>query len=165
MAAQNAATPFAVAPDDGEARWFLDTLTLIKSSGATTGGRLAVLETRAPAGPGSPLHVHHREAEFFYVLEGELTIWAGGDLITAPEGTFVYGPPDVPHTFAITSEQARFLLITQPSGFEQFIAAASTPATALTMPPAGSPAPDPTRLASLAAEYGMEILGPPGLPG
>lgn len=93
----------------------LNTLTLIKSTGATTGGRPAVAESRAPRGPAAPLHVHHREAEFFAVIEGELTVGVGGELIEAPEGSLVYGPPDVPHTFAITSDQARFLVLTQPA--------------------------------------------------
>jgi len=160
----HATAPFALRRDEGEARWFLTTLTLIKSTGATTGGRLAVAELRAPRGPASPLHVHHREAEFFYVIEGELTVWVGGELIEAPEGSLVYGPPDVPHTFAITSDQARFLVLTQPTGFEDFLREVSEPATALTLPPVGGPAPDPARLAAVAAEYGIEILGPPGLP-
>jgi quercetin dioxygenase-like cupin family protein len=160
----HATAPFALRRDEGEARWFLNHLTLIKSTSAATGGRLTVTESWAPRGPASPLHVHHREAEFFYVIEGELTVWVGGELIKAPEGSLVYGPPDVPHTFAITSDQARFLLLTQPTGFEDFLREVSTPATALTLPPTGGPVPDSARLAAVAAEYGIEILGPPGLP-
>ena len=160
----HATTPFALSRDEGEARWFLNTLTLIKSTGAGTGGRLAVAESRAARGPVSPLHVHHREAEFFYVIKGELAVWVGGELIKAPEGSLVYGPPGVPHTFAITSDQARFLVLTQPTDFENFLRDMSEPATALTLPPAGLPVPDPARLVAVAAEYGVEILGPPGLP-
>jgi mannose-6-phosphate isomerase-like protein (cupin superfamily) len=158
------APPFALRRDEGEARLFLGTLVLIKSTGATTGGRLAVVESWAPRGPASPLHVHHREAEFFYVIEGELAVWVGGELFEAPEGSLVYGPPAVPHTFAITSDQARFLVLTQPTGFEDFLRDMSEPATALSMPPTGGPVPAPERLAMVAARYGIEILGPPGLP-
>jgi quercetin dioxygenase-like cupin family protein len=159
-----AATPFALLPNEGEARWFLNTLALIKSTGAMTGGRLAVVEQRAPRGPASPMHVHHREGEFWYVIEGELTLWAGGELIEAPQGSLVYGPPDVPHTFAITSDEARFLLMTQPAGFEQFLEEVSVPATELVLPPESAAPTDPARLAAMAAEHGIEILGPPGLP-
>jgi quercetin dioxygenase-like cupin family protein len=161
----HATVPFALRRDEGEARWFLNALILIKSTGTATGGRLAVAEVRGPRGPASPLHVHHRDAEFWYVIDGELTVWVGGELIEAPEGSLVYGPPDVPHIFAVTSDQARFLVLNQPTGFEDFIRDGSEPATALALPPAGTPLPDPVRLAALAAEYGMEILGPPGLPG
>ena len=158
------ATPFSLRRDEGEARWFRNSLVLIKSTGAGTEGRLTVVEAQAPRGPASPLHVHHREAEFFYVIEGELTVWVGGELFGAPEGSLVYGPPDVPHTFAVTSAQARFLVWIQPTGFEDFIRDTSKPATALTMPPTGGSVPDLARLAMVAARYGIEILGPPGLP-
>ncbi|MHA6795732.1 quercetin 2,3-dioxygenase [Pseudonocardia bannensis] len=164
MAVDTAGTPFALLPDEGEARWFLNSFIRIKSTGATTGGRLAVVEQRGPRGPASPLHVHHREAEFFYVIEGELTVWAGGELLRAPQGSLVYGPPEVPHTFAITSDEARFLVMTQPAGFEQFLEEASVPARELTLPPDGTAPADPARLAAMAAEHGIEILGPPGLP-
>jgi mannose-6-phosphate isomerase-like protein (cupin superfamily) len=164
MVADTAGTPFALLPDEGEARWFLNTLMLIKSTGATTGGRLTVVELRGPRGPASPLHVHHREAEFWYVIEGELAVWAGGELLRAPQGSLVYGPPRVPHTFAITSDEARFLGMIQPTGFEQFLEEASVPATELTLPPDGAAPADPARLAAVAAKYGMETLGPPGLP-
>jgi quercetin dioxygenase-like cupin family protein len=160
----HATAPFVVRRDGGEARWFLNTLSLIKSTDASTGGRLAVIETWAPRGPASPLHVHHREAEFLYVIEGELTVWVGGELIEAPEGSLVYGPPEVPHTFAVSSDQARFLVLAQPTGFESFLRDGSEPATALSLPPVGAPALDPARLAVVAAEHGIEILGPPGLP-
>jgi quercetin dioxygenase-like cupin family protein len=155
---------FALLPEEGEARWWGDSLMLIKSTGVTTGGRLTVVELRGLRGPASPLHVHHREAEFFYVIEGELTVWVGGELFRAPEGSLVYGPPGVPHTFAITSDDARYLGMIQPTGFEQFLEEASVPATELTLPPDGAAPADPARLAAVAAEYGIEILGPPGLP-
>ncbi len=155
---------FSSAPGGGEALWFLGQLLTVKASGARTSGRMALVEGRASQGPASPLHVHRREAEWWYVLEGELVVWAAGEVIEAPAGSFVYGPPDVPHTFSVVSADARFLLGTQPAGFESFLRACSEPAGAATLPPASASTPDPARLADLAAEYGIEILGPPGIP-
>lgn len=149
---------------EGEALWFLGQLATVKASGDATGSGLAVMELKARQGPASPLHVHRREAEWWYVLEGELELWADGTRISAPEGSFVYGPPDVPHTFAVTSDTARFLLGTQPAGFEAFVRACSQPAGSPDLPPPDAFAPDPARLVELAAEHGIEILGPPGLP-
>jgi quercetin dioxygenase-like cupin family protein len=156
--------PIALERDEGEALWFLGVLATIKSSAQTTDGRVAVIEHLASAGAGSPLHVHHREDEWFYVIEGELTFWVGGEVINAPTGSFVYGPRDIPHTFQVTSEQARFLLVTEPAGFEDFIRATGEPAQARTIPPAPSVPPDPARMTAVAGEYGIEILGPPGIP-
>ena len=154
----------------GQARaklcWFLGVLATDQAFGRdTTDGRVAVIEHLAPQGAGSPLHVHRREDEWFYVTEGELTFWVGGQLIQAPAGSFVYGPRDIPHTFEVTSDQARFLLVTEPAGFEDFMRAMGQPAAALTVPPPAAPPADIAPLIAAAAGYGIEILGPPGIPG
>jgi mannose-6-phosphate isomerase-like protein (cupin superfamily) len=79
--------------------WVFGSLAIIKASAETTNGRVAIIESLAPQGAGSPLHVHHRVDEWFYVIEGKLTFWVGGRIIEAPAGSFVYGPRDIPHTF------------------------------------------------------------------
>jgi quercetin dioxygenase-like cupin family protein len=157
-------TPIALQAGEGEALWAFGTLATIKASSETTDGRVAVIEHLAPEGAGSPLHVHRREDEWFYVIEGALTLWVGGDVIEAPAGAFVYGPLDVPHTFVVTSPQARFLLVAEPAGFESFMRAVSQPAPSLTIPPHAEPPADLSPLVATAAEYGIEILGPPGIP-
>jgi quercetin dioxygenase-like cupin family protein len=156
--------PIALQPGGGEARWFLGSLVTIKSSAATTGGTVTVTENLSTRGLGSPLHVHRDEDEWFFVMEGELTFWVGGEVIDAPAGSFVYGPRGIPHTFVVSSEQARFLLVTEPGGFEGFVRALSVPAEALTLPPASVQPPAPEVMMATAAEYGLEILGPPGIP-
>ena len=160
----NDTAPIALQPGQGEALWFLGFLVSIKASSQTTAGAVAVIEHLGPRGSGSPLHVHSREDEWFYVTEGELTFWVGGQVINAPAGSFVYGPRGIPHTFTVISEQARFLLVTEPAGFEEFLRALAEPAARLEIPPAPSAPPDMTAVAKLAAEHGIEILGPPGIP-
>ena len=99
------------------------------------------------------------------MLEGELTIWVDGQVIRAPAGSFVFGPRDMPHTFTVSApEGARFLLVTEPAGFESLMRSSAEPARALTLPPPPSSPPDVERLGALAAEYGIDILGPPGIP-
>jgi len=103
--------------------------------------------------------------EWFYVIEGELEFWVAGQTIAAPAGSFVYGPRGMPHTFIVTSTQARFLLVAEPAGFENFMRTLAEPAQARSLPPAGlGQPPDPARMVAIAAEYGIEILGPPGIP-
>ena len=97
------------------------------ASGEATAGRVAVTENWAPRGYGSPLHVHHREDEWFYVLSGELTFWIDGETKVAREGSFVYRPRDVPHTFIVSSDEARFLLVVEPAGFETSCSGSPTP--------------------------------------
>jgi hypothetical protein len=60
------------------------------------------------------------ECKGFYVIDGALTIWAGGKAIDASAGSFVYGPPDVPHTFVVRSPTARFLFIKVVNGPKNF---------------------------------------------
>ena len=118
----------------------------------------------APRGSGSPLHVHHNEDEWFYVLEGELSVWVDGDTHVAPAGSFVLGPRDIPHTFIVRSEMARFLLVTEPGDFAGFVRALAEPAPGPEIPPGPPTPPDMQLVMKTAAEYGLEILGPPGIP-
>ena len=163
-ASQGAVAPIAQGPGDGEHLWFFGGLTTIKADGSDTGDRVLVTEQLVPRGGGSPLHVHHNEDEWFYVLEGELTIWVGGETVVAGAGAFVFGPRDVPHTFAVSSDEARFLLVTEPAGFEGFIRALAVAATSPEIPPAPTAPPDMEPVLKAAAEHGLEILGPPGIP-
>src|SRR3954467_13995867 len=106
--------PIVAGPGEGEALWFMDFLATVKSTAEGTGGAVAVIEHLARRGAGSPLHVHSREDEWFYVLEGELTFWVGGEVSVAPAGSFLFGPKGIPHTFIVSSAQARFLLVAEP---------------------------------------------------
>jgi quercetin dioxygenase-like cupin family protein len=156
--------PIALGRDDGEALWAFGAVALIKASAETTGGRVMVVEQRAERGVGSPLHLHHREDEWFYVLEGEVTFWVGGEVIVAAAGGFVYGPREIAHTFLVTSDEARFLLVTEPGDFSGFLRTAGEPAPSLGYPPPPDGPPDMEALMALAASYGIDILGPPGIP-
>jgi quercetin dioxygenase-like cupin family protein len=165
LAVQTAgAAPIAVQSGEGEALWVLGSLVTVKASNQTTAGRVMVLEALAPRGTGSPLHVHRNEDEWFYVIEGEVTFWVDGEIVVGTPGTFVYGPRDHPHTFIVTSDEARFLLVTEPGAFSGFLRAVAEPAAERVIPPPATEPPDMAALAAAAAQYGIEILGPPGIP-
>lgn len=148
-----------------ETVWFLDTLTIIRASADTTAGRLDLLEQTAPSGHAPPPHKHQREDEWFYVIDGELTFWLDGDRSVSGPGSLAFLPKGIPHGFAVTSsDPARFLIGTSPSGFDSFVRAVGTRAESATLPPADQPMPSPDELGRIAAEHGIELLGPPGLP-
>ena len=163
-ASQDTLAPIAHRPGEEEQLWFFGGLTTIKADAAETGGRVMVTEHLAPRGSGSPLHVHHNEDEWFYVIEGELTIWVAGKTVVAGPGAFAYGPRDIPHTFVVSSERARFLLVAEPAGLEGFIRALAVPAAAPEIPPAPTAPPDMEPGLRAAADHGREMLGPPGIP-
>ena len=90
----------------------------LKASQGSTSGALSVFETSIEAGP--PLHVHDREDEGFYVLDGALSIRCGGDAFDAAAGSFVFLPRGRPHRFSAKGQPARVLLIVVPGGIEDY---------------------------------------------
>lgn len=150
---------YALAAEEGEAIWFAGALMVFKAAGDQTEGRFALLDQRVPGDYAVPRHVHHDEDEAWYMLDGEATFYCGDERFTAGTGTWVFLPKGVPHAFRIGPAGARLLTFVAPAGFAEFVRAAGEPAPTLTVPP---PAPlDVERLAALATQYGIEILGPP----
>ena len=142
--------------------WFVDNLVYVHVEGEQSGGAFSLHETWGARGNMPPLHVHHRDDETFYLLDGELRLFLGDREIVLAPGRATLAPRGVPHTFRVESDGARWLVINSPAGFEQFVRAASEPAPRAELPPAGGHR-DPAELAKAAADQGVEILGPPGM--
>jgi quercetin dioxygenase-like cupin family protein len=144
-----------------DAIWFIDNIGWIRVSGDETEGRLAVVELAGRRGHMPPLHIHHSEDEVFVVLDGEITLYAGGDTRTMSAGESALGPRGVPHTFRVESERARWLAVCTPSGFDRFVTEVGVPADDPVFPE--TPVmPDPAAFETICRTYGIEILGPPG---
>jgi mannose-6-phosphate isomerase-like protein (cupin superfamily) len=143
--------------------WFLDTLVRVHARGEQTAGRFGLVECVAPPGHQPPPHVHHREDEGFYVLEGELTVHTADEVVPLGPGAFLNAPGGVPHTISVTSDApARWLVVSSPAGFEAFVTEYGEPAAADELPVLDGP-PDVERLVAVAGRHGIEILGPPGM--
>ena len=159
-----ASRAFAQEPGEGEAWWWVGMLATIKATKEQTGGLYSLVEVLAPDGYGSVLHVHHQEDEGFWILEGELTFYVGDQTIKAHPGSFLFGPKDVPHAFTVDKGPARLLFLLSPAGFEDLVRDMGEAARSLTVPPQPEAPPDEAemeRMATIAARYGNEILGPP----
>ncbi|MGO8870155.1 MAG: quercetin 2,3-dioxygenase [Acidimicrobiales bacterium] len=156
---------YVLGAGQGESLWFADSLLSYKVTGDQTQGQLAVAEVRAPRGSGSPSHRHRNEDEAWYVLDGDLTFWLGDDSRTATTGDFVFGPRGEQHRFRVDSEEAHFLILVTPAGFEDFTRACGWPATARTLPPPDLPLHQPPdlplhqeeELVAAAERHGLEI--------
>ena len=98
--------------------WYNGSLMTFLVRGEDTEGQFALIEAVNRKGNGPPRHIHHREDETFYVVEGEVTVSVGDRTINAKPGTLVFLPRGIPHTFTIESEQARMLVLVTPSGLE-----------------------------------------------
>lgn len=150
---------FAVAGNEGEARWWFSSLAVIKATAGDTGGRLTLIDVTEPPGAEAPLHVHYREDEAFWILAGSATIEVGDTSIEANAGDYVFGPHGVPHRYTVGDAGCRMLFIVTPGGFEELVIAMSVPAESRTLPPPIDEEPDWARIAAIAATYGCELLG------
>jgi mannose-6-phosphate isomerase-like protein (cupin superfamily) len=151
---------FVVRPDEGQSVWSLGGKFVIKLPGAETDSRFSMTEALAFRSTEPPKHVHHKEHEAWYILEGKLTFYVGDDVLEADAGCFVFGPQGVPHSFTVDVEPSRVLVFASPAGFEQFALDLGHPGTG-DIPPADLAMPAPEVLGPVAQRYGIEVVGPP----
>ncbi len=152
-------TPFLSSSPRGEALWTLNTRTTVLATADSTTGALGAWEQHLTGAGNTPLHVHQKEDEYFYVLEGRVLFEVAAERLAAGPGDFVFAPRGLPHRFSVESEMARILVMVTPGGFEAFFSRVGRPAAGSGLPPAEEP--DPQALGEAAASFGVQILGPP----
>jgi quercetin dioxygenase-like cupin family protein len=142
-----------------DAVWWQGSLMEIKARAEDTGGALGVLEgSFYYEGYGPPLHVHSREDEAMYVLEGQIRFRVGDDEFVAGPGSWVWQPRGVPQAFRVESDSARALVIFTPGGLEGMFEEGGVPAGESADPPQQEY--DLEAAAALAKRYGFEVVGP-----
>ena len=153
--------PLAVSSDEGEARWWFGTLAVIKTTAAETGGQMTIIDITNPPGWEAPLHVHHRDDEGFWILEGSATLEVGDSTIDVSAGDYAFGPRDIPHRYTAGDDGCRMLFIMVPGGMEEVVRATSEPAASRTLPPPPDEEPTGEEIEALKAivkEHGYELL-------
>lgn len=154
---------FVLGPDDGDAYFWLGSLTLTKVMGSDTAGGLDLVDHRVPAGYAPPTHVHRDADEVFYLIDGRLEVTCGDDSWQVGPGSVVFLPRGVPHGFTAGPDgPARTLLINTKAGFGEVVVELGTSATTLELPGPDVPLPDPARIASVSARYGIGPVPPAG---
>ncbi|MBI4560205.1 MAG: cupin domain-containing protein [Candidatus Hydrogenedentes bacterium] len=154
-------TAEAIPCGQGISRRVVTDLMTFKVTGKETNGQYALIEMMVPPEGGPPLHIHTREDEGFWILEGALEFQAGEQKFKAGPGTYIHSPRDLAHTYKnIGSQPARALVFIMPAGFEEFFLEIGEPATAAEVP-AAPPSPEYIEhLVKTAAKYGCRILLP-----
>jgi quercetin dioxygenase-like cupin family protein len=141
---------FFVPPGQGRVLDVLGQHIIYKVKAEHTSGAYALAEGVAAPHSLVPKHVHRREDEGFYVLEGALEIECGGERFTALAGSFVLLPRGVPHALRnATGAAARLLCVQSPAGVETFFEHLSA------LGEAGRP--DPAEVESLMERYEVEL--------
>ncbi|GAB4452301.1 MAG: hypothetical protein OHK0029_02950 [Armatimonadaceae bacterium] len=88
---------------------------------AQTGGIFSLFHMDADFDAATPPHIHTREDETFYVLEGQFSFWVDGEILVANPGDTVFAPRDIPHLWrCISPEGGKALVLVTPGGFENF---------------------------------------------
>ena len=130
----------------------------ILTTGAETSGRHDLVDAFQLPDTLTPLHLHIRYEERLFVTEGACTVWVGPDTVRVGRGDYCAIPLNTPHAIKAGPDGCRSLLISSPAGFAELITRAATPAH-LAGPDTEI---DLELFASVSAELGDQILGPPG---
>lgn len=121
------------------AYWFVDNLWVVLIDGRQTAGAYSLMDQLMPKGSG-PRVVHiHPIDEWFYVLEGQMTVEVGGKTIVGRAGDSVWIPRGTAHKFTVNSTVCRALNAYVPAGFEQVIIGLGKPAERRELPPPTEP--------------------------
>lgn len=113
----------------------------------------SVMEEIVPPGVAGPWHRHSREDEVSYVIDGQFRIWRGDEVFDLGPGGVALLPRGQAHTFQnVGRSTGRLLTVITPAGLERFFEEVAE---------RGFGEDEPEAVAALAAEYGVEILGPP----
>jgi len=143
-----------IPPGTGPRHLVLGDLVTVKIHGRDTGGVFSQIETSCAPQVGPPLHIHHREEESFFVIEGEFEFVCGDLRTTGGPGTVAHLPRGVAHRFKnIGASTGRLLITISPAGVEDFFAevGALTPEQQSDLP----------KIVALAARYGLEFAATP----
>jgi mannose-6-phosphate isomerase-like protein (cupin superfamily) len=134
-----------------------------KVTGKQTGGSYGTVEAEVPPGHGAPPHIHHREDESFYVIDGEMAFVCGEKSFVAKAGAFLHVPRGMLHAFQNNSESMVRMLVTySPAGFEQFFERAGRVAVPGEAKPEFDLEEELKRVMAAAPEFSLEFRIPAG---
>jgi quercetin dioxygenase-like cupin family protein len=142
-----------VEPGAGPEYNVLGEMVTVKVHGRETGGAFSQVEVTCGPQSGPPPHLHFREEETFYVLEGEFEFLFGEEVIRGGAGTVVSLPRGVAHRFGnVGTVRGKMLVTMTPAGFEGFFerVGALTPEEQQDIP----------RILEIGKSYGLEFLPP-----
>jgi quercetin dioxygenase-like cupin family protein len=148
---QTAAVTPLLGPDQGEAVHLLALGVRFMIDGERTGGAFSLVEhPLPPRALGAPLHTHHNEDEYSYVLEGRFGVQLGPDTLEVGPGDLLFKPRGVAHAFWNAGEEpARLLELISPAGFENYFRELA--------PLLAAPERDQAAIGEVVASYRLDI--------
>jgi quercetin dioxygenase-like cupin family protein len=153
--------PIIRTPQQGRTVALVGDVYRFLATGEDTNYKYALFEAIVSPGGGPPPHVHSREEEGFYILEGEITFTINGERVVATAGTFANMPVGTPHSFKNeTNKPAKMLVSVAPAGLEKMFVEIGVPlaeGSTTALPPTRE---DIEKLLAVAPKYGIEIRLP-----
>jgi mannose-6-phosphate isomerase-like protein (cupin superfamily) len=138
---------FALHHDGGERLVIGDTTILVRATGEVTDGAYALFDLIPPLAD-TPAHVHEREDEVYYVLEGEHVFTIGEEEFHVGPGAVVFGPRGITHAHRrVVPGAGRLLALTSPAGYEGFVRELAEADDAGSL--------SPNELARISEQYGL----------
>jgi quercetin dioxygenase-like cupin family protein len=146
-----AAVVHLLGPDEGQVVHLLALGVRFMLDGEATGGAFSLVEhPLPPRALGAPLHTHHDEDEYSFVLEGRVGVQLGQDVLQAGPGDLISKPRGLAHAFWNAGDQpARLLELISPAGFEHYFRELA--------PLLAAPDRDQAAIGELVARYHLDI--------
>jgi quercetin dioxygenase-like cupin family protein len=139
----------------------------VLAKGTETNGRFAFMEVKVRPGLEPPPHIHEREHELFFVLEGAIRFYTPERTFDVHAGGVGFLPQGKPHTFACLTEEIRACIMVgatgdQTVGMDGYLLALGEPARDMALPdaPSANDVQDPEEAISVGASWGIRFLTP-----
>src|SRR6476660_2349062 len=160
-------TAFARAANIGSTFAYMGSLMTFLAKGSETSGRFALMEYHTKPGNEPPPHVHEREHELYFVLEGTMRFYCEDKVLDIGVGEVVFLPQGKAHAFTCTSNFVRTLIFVQATGkdavgLDSYFLAMGEPAASMVLPESAVTyaIDDPEHAIRVGASTGIRILSP-----
>jgi mannose-6-phosphate isomerase-like protein (cupin superfamily) len=166
MEGQQLSTPRAYkrSPALSNSTWYKGILVSQMAGTADNGGAFDLVIAKMRRGTEPPPHVHSGEDEFFYILSGEMKVYADGEVFQVTAGECMFLPRGKPHAFLITSEEVHNIAVITPGGFFDAINKMNAPAERMEVPADADIVAyanaDLTETIKVFVQYGVRLLSP-----
>jgi len=158
---------FARAVDVHSTFAYMGSLMTFLAKGSETAGRFALMEYHTRPGNEPPPHVHEREHELYFVLEGTMRFYCEDKTLDIGVGDVVFLPQGKAHAFTCTSNVVRTLIFVQATGkdavgLDRYFLAMGEPAGSMVLPESAVTyaVADPEHVIRVGASHGIRILSP-----
>jgi quercetin dioxygenase-like cupin family protein len=166
MEGQQLSTPRAYkrSPALTNSTWYKGILVSHMAGTTDNNGAFDLTITKMRRGTEPPPHVHSREDEFFYILSGEMKVYADGEVFQVTAGECMFLPRGKSHAWLITSDEVHLIAVITPGGFFDAINKMNAPAERMEVPADADIVTyanaDLTETIKVFEQYGVRLLSP-----